>query len=145
MRDIFFIQVWQPYYVCRMRRDSWVRVPVGAGNFSLGHSAQTGSQAHPSSYTMGSGGSFLGDEASGAWSWPLTSVWCRGQEYVELHLYTPNTSSWRGTQLKHRDNFTLSLMQQWLHIAMDVRYIRGFISTNYINPSHTSIFLTLTI
>jgi hypothetical protein len=24
---------------------------------------------------------------------------------VELYLYSPNTPSWRGAQLKHRDNF----------------------------------------
>jgi hypothetical protein len=26
---------------------------------------------------------------------------------VELHLHSPDTSSWRGAQLKHRDKFTL--------------------------------------
>jgi hypothetical protein len=26
---------------------------------------------------------------------------------VELYLHSPNTPSWRGAQLKHRDNFTL--------------------------------------
>jgi hypothetical protein len=25
---------------------------------------------------------------------------------VELYLHSPNTPSWRGAQLKHRDNFT---------------------------------------
>jgi hypothetical protein len=28
---------------------------------------------------------------------------------VELYLHTPNTPSWRGAQLKHKDNFTLPL------------------------------------
>jgi len=28
------------------------------------------------------------------------------KEWVELYLHSPNTSSWRGAQLKHRDNFT---------------------------------------
>jgi len=27
---------------------------------------------------------------------------------VELYLRPPNTPSWRGAQLKHRDNFTLT-------------------------------------
>jgi hypothetical protein len=27
---------------------------------------------------------------------------------VELYLHSPNTPSWRGTQLKHRDNFTFT-------------------------------------
>jgi hypothetical protein len=28
---------------------------------------------------------------------------------VELYLYSPNTPSWYGAQLKHRDNFTFTL------------------------------------
>jgi len=43
-----------------------VRVPTGAGNFSLHHRVQTGSGVHPTSYSMGTGGAFLGDEAAGA-------------------------------------------------------------------------------
>jgi hypothetical protein len=40
--------------------------------------------------------SFPGGKAAGVWSWPLTSICCRGQEYVELYLHHPDTSSWRG-------------------------------------------------
>jgi hypothetical protein len=29
------------------------------------------------------------------------------EECVELYLHSPNMSSWHGTWLKHRDNFTL--------------------------------------
>jgi hypothetical protein len=29
------------------------------------------------------------------------------KEYAELYLHSPSTPSWRGAQLKHRDNFTL--------------------------------------
>jgi hypothetical protein len=29
------------------------------------------------------------------------------KECMELYLYSPNTPSWRGAQLKHRVNFTL--------------------------------------
>jgi hypothetical protein len=33
------------------------------------------------------------------------------KECVELHFHSPNTLSWRGTQLKkHRDNFTFTFM-----------------------------------
>jgi hypothetical protein len=60
-------------------RGSRVRFPARAGNFSLHHRVQNGSGAHPASYPMGTGGSFLGDKAAGAWSWPLTSIWCRSQ------------------------------------------------------------------
>jgi hypothetical protein len=51
-----------------------VRFPAGAGNFSLRHHVQTGSGSHPASYPVGTGGSFPGGKAAGAWSWPLTSI-----------------------------------------------------------------------
>jgi hypothetical protein len=34
------------------------------------------------------------------------------KECVELYLHSPNTPTWRGAQLKHRDNFTLTLPQE---------------------------------
>jgi hypothetical protein len=55
-------------------RGTRVRFSVGSGNFSLHHRVQNGSGAHPASYPGGTGGSFLGDKATGAWSWPLTSI-----------------------------------------------------------------------
>jgi hypothetical protein len=30
------------------------------------------------------------------------------KEFVELYIYSLNTPSWRGAQLKHRDNFTFT-------------------------------------
>jgi hypothetical protein len=42
-------------------RGSRVRFPAGAGNFSLQNRVQKGSWAHPASYPMGAGGSFLGE------------------------------------------------------------------------------------
>jgi hypothetical protein len=53
--------------------------------------------------------SFPGGKAAGAWSWPLTPSSAEVEEYVELYLHSPNTPSWRGAQLKHRDNFTFTL------------------------------------
>jgi hypothetical protein len=47
-------------------RGSRVRFPARARNFSLHHRVQTGSGSHPSSYPMGTRGSFLGDKAAGA-------------------------------------------------------------------------------
>jgi len=47
------------------------------------------SGAHPASYPMGGRDSFQGDKAAVAWSWPLTSIWSRGQECVELYLHFP--------------------------------------------------------
>jgi hypothetical protein len=55
-------------------RDYRVRLPAGAGNFSLHHCVQNGSGAHPASYTMGTRGSFPGGKVAGVWSWPLTSI-----------------------------------------------------------------------
>jgi hypothetical protein len=47
--------------------DGWVRVRVPMGQeFSLLHVVQTGSEAHPTSYPMGTGGSFPGGKAAGA-------------------------------------------------------------------------------
>jgi Na+-transporting methylmalonyl-CoA/oxaloacetate decarboxylase gamma subunit len=60
-------------------RGSRVRFPAGVGNFSLHHRVQNGSGARPASYPMGTRGSFSGGKAAGAWSWPLTSISCRGQ------------------------------------------------------------------
>jgi hypothetical protein len=52
--------------------------------FSPLHIIQTSSGVHPSSYPMGTGGSFPRGKATRAWSWPLTSNKCRGQENVSL-------------------------------------------------------------
>jgi hypothetical protein len=51
-------------------RAGWsvVRVPAKAGNFSLHHRVQTGSEAYPASYPMGTRGSFPGVKVAGAWS-----------------------------------------------------------------------------
>jgi hypothetical protein len=38
---------------------------------------------------------------AGAWSWPSTSILCRGQECVDLYLHSPNTPSWGSVQLTH--------------------------------------------
>jgi hypothetical protein len=47
-------------------RGSRVRLPAGAGNFSLHHRVQKGSGAHPVSYPVGTKGSLLGGKAAGA-------------------------------------------------------------------------------
>jgi hypothetical protein len=60
-------------------RVSRVRFLAGAGNFSLHHRFQNGSGAHPASYPMSTRDYFPGDKAAGAWSWPFTSMLCRGQ------------------------------------------------------------------
>jgi hypothetical protein len=52
-------------------RGGGVRIAVDQ-ECSLLHSVQTGSEAHPASYPMGTGRSSPGDKVAGAWNWPLT-------------------------------------------------------------------------
>jgi len=47
------------------------------GIFSLSYRVQIVSGVYPASYPMGIRG-FPGGKAAGAWSWPLTSIQCRG-------------------------------------------------------------------
>jgi hypothetical protein len=55
--------------------DNRVRSPAGAKDFSCILCVQTGSEAHPASYTMGTGDPFPGGKsAAGAWRWPLTPI-----------------------------------------------------------------------
>jgi hypothetical protein len=56
-----------------------IRIPAGAGSFSLRHRVQVGCGAHPASYPMDTGGCFPGGKVAEAWSWPLTYIQCRGQ------------------------------------------------------------------
>jgi hypothetical protein len=66
-----------------------VRVSIGA-IFSLFYTSSRPvlGLTHPS-YWMGTGTSFPGGKATGAWSWPLTSNWCRGQENKDLYMHSP--------------------------------------------------------
>jgi hypothetical protein len=52
------------------------------GILSLRQRVKTGFGTHPASYAMGTG-----DKAAGDWSWQLTSIYCRGYEYVELYIH----------------------------------------------------------
>jgi hypothetical protein len=76
-------------------RGSGVQFLAGPGNFFLLHRVQAGSGTHPTSYAMGTGGSFPGSKAAGEWSWPPASFYCRGQENVALYLH-PSKYSWPG-------------------------------------------------
>jgi hypothetical protein len=80
-----------------------VRFPEGVRDFHLLYSVKTGSGTHPASYRVGTGGSFHGDRTAGTWSWPLTSIWWRGQERMQLYLHLPiRLFAWG--LIKHRDN-----------------------------------------
>ena len=54
---------------------------------------QTGPGDHQASYTMGNA-SFLGVKRLGRGADPPPPSKCRGQERVELHLYSPSGPSW---------------------------------------------------
>jgi hypothetical protein len=90
-------------------RDSRVRFPAGAGNFSLHHRVQNDSGAHPASYPMGTRGSFPAVNRPGCEADHSLPSSIKEKEWVELYLHSPNTPSWRGAQLNHRDNFTFYL------------------------------------
>jgi hypothetical protein len=102
-------------------RGSRVRFSAGAGNFSLHHRCvQNGSGAHPASYPMGTRGCFAGGKAAGAWSWPLTSTYYRGQrmggaippfpQYALMACnFTLPFSCYRNTLWSGSNSFTIGL------------------------------------
>jgi len=66
MHSSELIELFIPY-----DRGSRVRLPAGAGNFSLHHHVHNGSVAHPASYPEALS---LGVKRPGRRSWPLTSI-----------------------------------------------------------------------
>jgi hypothetical protein len=82
-------------------RRSRVRFPAGAGNFSLHHRVQNGSGVRPAGSSPGS--KATGREADHS---PPSSAGVK--ECVVLYLHSPTTPSWRGAQLKCRENFTFT-------------------------------------
>jgi hypothetical protein len=83
-----------------------VRFPTGAGNFSFRHRIQTGPEAHPASYSVGTGVLSLGVKRLGREADHSLPSSAEVKESVRLYLQSPNTPSWRGAQKEHRDKFT---------------------------------------
>ena len=54
----------------------------------------TKSGSHPIPYLMDPTRSFLKHTAARTRGWPSISVYCHGQECMELHFHSPYTSSW---------------------------------------------------
>jgi hypothetical protein len=81
-------------------RGSRFRFLAGAGNFSLHHSVQNGSGAHPASYPTGTGDPSLGREADH--SSPSSAEVRRAAPPLPLYFFM----AWR--LVKHRDNFTFT-------------------------------------
>jgi hypothetical protein len=97
---------WAQHYSAGLRAGwSGFRVSAGAPYFSLLHHVQTGSGAHPASYPMDTRGSFPGDKTAKAWIWPTHLHLVPRSRTFGAMPPLPNTSSRRGVQLKHRDNF----------------------------------------
>jgi hypothetical protein len=88
-------------------RGSRVHFPEGAGNFSLHHRVQNDSGAHPVSYPMGTGGSFLGVKRPGREADHSPPSSAEVKECMELYLHSHNTPSWCGALLKRSTGTTL--------------------------------------
>jgi hypothetical protein len=112
-----------------------VRVLSGTGSFSPHYRAQTFSAAHPASFTLDTRVSFLEGEGSREWNWPLNCIQCQGQECVEVYIHSPNTHSWHGAQLKHRDNFTFTWNAWCISSYHSPGYILRLI---FVSPFHLS-------
>jgi len=81
-----------------------------SGNFFLHHRVQNGFVAHPVSYPMGIiRGSFHGVKRPGREAEHLPPSSDEVKNAWRLYLHFPNTSSWHGALLKHRDNYQNSL------------------------------------
>jgi hypothetical protein len=80
----FFICLSTLYILERSRNSDWLRAlrprDRSSNPSGLKQVLQTGSGAHPISYSMGNRGSFPGNETAGGWSSPLISNWCRGKK-----------------------------------------------------------------
>jgi hypothetical protein len=96
-------------------RGSRVWFPAGTGIFLFTTASRTALGPHPASYPMSTRGYFPGGKAAGAWNWPLTSIQCRGQRMRGAIPPLPNTPSWCGAQLKHRDKFYFTTPWSFVH------------------------------
>jgi hypothetical protein len=97
IRDSSAVQRWATGWIIG------VRFPAGVGNSSLHHRVQTDYGARATSYPMGNRGSYPGAKPVGTWRSPLTSIYCRSVECVELTSTPPPPPSRRGYQLKQSD------------------------------------------
>jgi hypothetical protein len=98
-------------------RGSRFRFMAGAGNFSLHHRVQNGSEAHPASYPMGTRGFFPGGKAAGREADHSPPSSTEVKECDELYLHSPNMPSWRGAQLKHKDSFTFPFYMEFTRLS----------------------------
>jgi hypothetical protein len=86
----------------------WVRFPTGTGNFIFSTASRPalGPTQPPIQWVRGT--LSLGVKRSGREDDHSPPSSSEVKECVELHLHFPNMLSWRGSQLKHRDNCTFT-------------------------------------
>jgi hypothetical protein len=96
---------------------SRVWILVGARDISLFQNVQTGSGAHPASYSVRTG-ILSQSKGVGSWSSSLTSIYCWGQEWVELLLCL---------NVVDRENFTFTF--SIFFNANDISYLIIFFTT----------------
>jgi hypothetical protein len=107
-------------------RGSRVRLPAGAGYFSLHHRIQNGSGAHPASYPMGTRGFSLGvkrPERKADHSPPSSAEVKNAWSYTSTPQYV--FMAW--CLVKQRDNFTFTF-RSWLALTNKIRGIRSGIT-----------------
>jgi hypothetical protein len=87
-----------------------VRIPEGAGDFSLLHRVQTSSGFHPATYPVGTGGSVAGDKAAVARSSTRLHL-LPVLRMAELYCYSPAClhTIMLNYVIKYRDNFSFIL------------------------------------
>jgi hypothetical protein len=93
-------------------RGSRVRSPTGLGIFLFTTASKTalGPTQPPIQWVPGA--LSLGIERPGREADHSPPSSAEVKEWVELYLHSYNTPSWRGAQLKHRDNFTFTFCRQ---------------------------------
>jgi len=69
-----------------------------------------GYEVNPASHSVGASGYLPGGNVASAWSWPLTSMWRRGLEYMVLYAYSSICLQGMVLKIRHSDSLVCSAM-----------------------------------